>query len=113
MGGPLLHNEYETVIVLRPDLEDPVTYGIVERLEKVVTDHGGHILIRDDWGKRKLAYPIAKHQKGHYVLESYLAPADLVTELERNIRIEDSIMRFLTVKLADSVDVPNRLVKAE
>lgn len=105
----MLHNEYETVIILRPDLDDSATYGIVEKLEAVVADNGGHLLIRDDWGKRKLAYPIAKHLKGHYVLLSHLAPPDLVTELERRIRIEDSIIRFLTVKLGDAVDVPVRL----
>jgi small subunit ribosomal protein S6 len=105
----LIQNEYETVIIIRPDLDDTATYGIVEKLEQVVTGAGGHLLIRDDWGKRKLQYPIQRHLKGHYVLLSHLAPPSLVTELERRIRIEDSIIRFLTVKLADAVDVPVRL----
>jgi len=103
------HNEYETIIIIRPDLDDSVTYGIVEKLEQVVTGNGGHLLNREDWGKRKLAYPVEKHQKGHYLLLQHIAPPALVTEFERRIRIEDSIIRFLTSKLGDAVDVPVRL----
>ena len=105
----LLHNEYETVIIVRPDLDDAVTVGLIEKFESVVTDAGGHLLFRDDWGKRKLAYPVQKHVKGHYFLLAHLAPSSLITELERRIRNEDSVMRFLTVKQADVVDVPTRL----
>lgn len=108
----MLHNEYETVVIIRPDLDDSVTYGLIEKFEGVVSGAGGHILTREDWGKRKLAYPIQKHLKGHYVLLSHLAPSDLVTELERRIRNEDTVMRFLTTKIADAVDVPVRLEQA-
>lgn len=109
----MLHNEYETVVILRPDLDDATTYGLVEKFEGVVTGNGGHILIRDDWGKRKLAYPVAKHQKGHYVLLSHLAPAALVSELERRIRNEDSVLRFLTTRIGEVEDVAARLAQAE
>ncbi len=105
----LHHNEYETIVILRPDLDDSVTTGLIEKLEQIITGQGGHILLRDDWGKRKLAYPIAKHQKGHYTLIAHLAPPELVTELERRIRNEDSIIRFLTSKVDDAVDVPVRM----
>ena len=109
----VLHNEYETVVITRPDLDDSDTTGIIEKLEKVIEENGGHLLIRDDWGKRKLAYPISKHQKGHYTIISHLAPTPLISELERNIRIEDRVIRFLTVRIADAVDVPVRLERAE
>jgi small subunit ribosomal protein S6 len=109
----VLHNEYETTIIIRPDLDDAQTYAIVERFESVITDNEGHMLLRDDWGKRRLAYLIGGHQKGHYVLLNHLAPAGLIVELERNIRIEDSVLRFLTVKLSDHVDVAPRLARAE
>lgn len=108
----MLHNEYETVVIIRPDLDDATTYGLVEKFEQVITGNGGHILIRDDWGKRKLAYPVAKHQKGHYVLLSHLAPASLVTELERRIRNEDAVIRFLTTRLGEVDDVPARIETA-
>jgi small subunit ribosomal protein S6 len=109
----VLHHEYETVVIVRPDLDDADTYGIVERFEKVITDNGGHVLLRDDWGKRKMAYTIEKQQKGHYVLLNHLSPAELVDELERIIRNEDRVIRFMTVLLDRAVDVPERLESAE
>ena len=105
----MLQNEYETVVIIRPDLDDTTTYGLVEKFEQVITGNGGHLLIRDDWGKRKLQYPIAKHLKGHYLVISHIAPPSLVTELERRIRNEDSVIRFLTVQQAEAVDIPTRL----
>lgn len=107
----LLH-EYETTLIIRPDLDDPSTYGIVERIESTIAENGGTLLIRDDWGKRKLAYAIDRHLKGHYVLLNFLAPADLVSELERRIRITDGIIRFLTVRIADAVDMETRVAEA-
>jgi small subunit ribosomal protein S6 len=100
------------MIVIRPDLDDAITTGIVEKLEGVVTDKHGTILLRDDWGKRKLNYPIAKQQKGHYVMINYLVGPDVILELERRIRIDDNILRVLTVKIAEAVDVPTRLEQA-
>lgn len=108
-----LHQEYETVVILRPDLDDASAVSLVEKFEGIVTTAGGHILIRDDWGKRKLAYPIAKHQKGHYVLLGHLAPSTLVSELERRMRNEDSVIRFLTTHICEVADIPARLTKAE
>jgi small subunit ribosomal protein S6 len=108
-----IHHEYETVIIVRPDLDDADTYGIVERFEKVITENGGHLLLRDDWGKRRLAYLIDKHQKGHYVLFSHLSPAPLVSELERIIGNEDRVIRFMSVLIDTSVEVEPRLVRAE
>lgn len=107
----MLH-EYETMIVIRPDIDDAVTIGIVEKLESVISDNQGTMLIRDDWGKRKLTYPVEKHQKGHYVMLNYLVRPGVIAEFERKIRIEDNILRFLTVKVAESVDVPTRLEQA-
>lgn len=109
----MLHHEYETVVIMRPDLDDADTTAITDKLEAVIRDQQGHMLIQDDWGKRKLAYPIQNHQRGQYVLFNFLGPNHLVAELERIIRIEDRIIRFLTVHLADAVDVPVRLAQAE
>ncbi len=107
-----LFHEYETTVIIRPDLDDADTVGILERLESVITTEGGHLLLRDDWGKKKMAYIIQNHQKGHYTLLSHLSPASLVTELERNIRNEDRVIRFMTVLMDRDVDVSNRLEQA-
>jgi small subunit ribosomal protein S6 len=100
------------MVVIRPDLDDAVTIGIVEKLEAVILEAQGTILIRDDWGKRKLSYPVAKQQKAHYVMLNYLVAPTIVAEIERKIRIDDNVIRFLTVKIAESVDVPTRLEQA-
>ncbi len=107
-----MFNEYETVIIIRPDLDDADTYAIVNKLEGVITGSGGHLLLRDDWGKKRLAYNINKHQKGHYVLLNFLSSPTLITELERNIRIEDSLIRFLTVQRGACADVELRMSQA-
>ena len=108
----MFQNEYELVIIIRPDLDDAPTNEATEKIEAIVSEGGGHLLVRDDWGKRKLAYPIGKHLKGHYVLLGFLAPAELIAEIERRIRITDAIIRFLTVKKFDAVDVEPRLLQA-
>ena len=107
-----LFHEYETVIIVRPDLDDADTIAIIEKFEVILKDRGGHLLLRDDWGKRKMAYAIQNHQKGHYVLLNHLSPAEIVAELERNIRNEDRVIRFMTVLMDRAVDVPDRLEKA-
>ena len=107
----MLH-EYELTLIVRADLDDATIEAIVDKTEAVVTDEKGHILIRDDWGKRKLAYPIQKQLKGHYFLITLLSDARHIDELERKIRIEDKIVRFLTVRVGDSVDVETRLEEA-
>ncbi len=109
----MAHHEYETIIIIRPDVDDAAIEAIAEKLEGIITGSGGHILIRDDWGKKRLAYPIAKHQKGHYILFNYLSQAGEIDELERIIRIDDQIVRFLTVRRAEAVDVDTRLKAAE
>lgn len=62
------------------------------------------MFVNDNWGQRKLAYPIQRHNSGFYVYFNYAGPAELPAELERIIRLDDSIIRFLTVKLDDNID---------
>jgi small subunit ribosomal protein S6 len=109
----MILNEYELVLILRPDLDDAVTQEVVDKVVSTVAENDGHLLLTDDWGSRKLAYPIKKHLKGHYFLINLLAPAALVTELERRIRITDAVIRFLTVKKTDDVDVTVRVEQAK
>lgn len=78
--------------------------GIIERFE-------GHVLGRDDWGKRKLAYPIARNSKGHYTHLNYVGPTTLIAELERVLRLDANLLRFLTVRLKEDVDAEARLAE--
>lgn len=108
----MLSHEYETIIIVRPDIEDSAVFGIAEKVEAIVTGSAGHVLDREDWGKRKLSYPIAKHQRGHYLRLNFLCAPSLVTEIERRIRNEDDVVRFMTLKLASEVDAPTRIEQA-
>jgi len=108
----MIQHEYETCVVLRPDMDDAVTDATFDKLEDVIGKNGGSLLFRDDWGKRRMAYDVQGHQRGHYAFLHHLAPPSLIKELERNIRIEESVLRFLTVKIIDDVDVELRLEQA-
>jgi len=70
------------------------------------------VLERDDWGKRKLAYLIRKHAKGHYVLLRVASNPSSILEIERRMRLDDRIIRFLTVNVADDIDVETRAKEA-
>ena len=106
-------NEYETIYVARPDLTDDVMNKLNERFQGVVTDNAGTLLVAEDWGKRKLAYSIAKHARGHYIYLNYCGPSAIVAEVERTLGLEDQLLRVLTVKLEEDVDVDARRLLAE
>jgi len=105
--------EYELVFIVRPDVTDEDIETIKDRNSGIVSDRKGHLLKIDDWGKRRLAYEIQDYGKGHFVLFNYLGSTEIVDELERTLRIDDSVLRFLTVKLADRVEVDVRVAEAE
>src|SRR5216683_7122521 len=74
----------------------------------VIEAGGGTIIKVDNWGKRKLAYEVQKQLKGVYLFFSYLGNAGLVEELERNLRLTDSVIRYYSVKMAENVDAAAR-----
>lgn len=95
---------YETLFIITPDSSDEELKTIFEKFQNVVTNRKGQILSYEEQGKKKLAYDIKKHGKGYYVQMDYLGPADIVAEVERNLRLDERILAYLTVKLADNVD---------
>ncbi|MDP2311338.1 MAG: 30S ribosomal protein S6 [Pseudomonadota bacterium] len=109
----MILNEYETIYIARPDLTEDVMTKITTRFEAVITGNAGTILVSEDWGKRKMAYIINKHQRGHYIYLNYVAPATLVAEVERTLGLEDQLLRFLTVKLEENVEIEARRALAE
>lgn len=112
-----LLREYESIIILRPDVEENVETSVRERIEGVVKERGGTLITWDAWGRRKLAYTIRdrsaqkKHTKGTYHYIQYVGGADLVPELTRNFRLMEPVLKFITVKLADDVDLEARLAR--
>ena len=93
--------KFETLLLFSPELSAESREGILAALTGIIEREGGKMLEVDQWGMRDLAYPVRKLMRGFYVRLVYEAPAPLVAELERNIRITDGIFKFITVKLAD------------
>ncbi len=96
--------QYETTFILRPNLGEDQFTEIIERTCSIITDDGGVIIDTDRWGIKRLAYEINKEVQGYYVCLNYAAPGSTIAELERIFRIDDRVLRFLTIKLADSID---------
>jgi small subunit ribosomal protein S6 len=95
--------EYELIWIVKPDVADEDVEAISTRTTKIVDERNGAVLDMDEWGKRKLAYEIQKFSKGHYMRMHFLAQPEDVAELERTLRIDDRILRFLSVKVVDRV----------
>ncbi|MBD5186235.1 MAG: 30S ribosomal protein S6 [Bacteroides sp.] len=92
-------NHYETVFILTPVLSDAQMKEAVEKFEKVLTDNGASIVNKEEWGLRKLAYPIQKKSTGFYALIEFDANADIVKKLETAYRRDERVIRFLTFRL--------------
>ena len=95
--------KFETLLLLSPELAGDAREALLSTLTGVVERAGGQVSA-DHWGMRDLAYPVLKQMRGYYVRLEYVAPGDTVAELERIIRISDGVFKFLTVKLADTVE---------
>lgn len=106
--------EYELVYVIQPDAAPEREKEIESRITEIISQGNGTLLLWDDWGKRKLAYEIKKFQKGHYVIANFLGDGKFVTEIERVLRIDQDILRFLTIKIDEKVaDIDARIAKAK
>jgi len=105
--------EYETTLIIQPEISDEGVVEIQGRLDQLLSDGGATRLAYEDLGKRRMAYEIQNFQKGRYVMLQFLDEGSVITPLERAIRLEDSIIRFLTVQVNDDVaDIPARVAAA-
>ena len=93
--------EFETLILISPEISSESREALINNLVAIIEREGGKMIEVDQWGMRDLAYPVRKLMRGFYVRLVYEAPAALVAELERNIRITDGIFKFLTVRLEE------------
>ena len=91
-------NQYEVMYVIDAALEDGARVELINRFSELVKKNGGEIDRVDEWGKRRLAYAINYKTEGYYVLMYIKAPSDLPRELERNMQISDSVLRYLVVR---------------
>ncbi len=94
---------YDVVFIALSNLPDSEISEIVERYQTMVTERKGLIIKIEKWGKRKLAYDIKKQNMGFYVLFDFAGDSHIVDEVERNLKIDDKILKFLTVKTAEEI----------
>jgi small subunit ribosomal protein S6 len=95
-----MSNHYETVFIMTPVLSEEQMLETVAKFKKILSAEGGsEIVFENNWGLRKLAYPIQKKNTGFYYLVEYKAPGDLIAKLETEFKRDERIMRFLTIAL--------------
>lgn len=95
---------YETTFITRPEMSDDALKTLRERIERIVGTFGGEVVQHDDWGKRKLAYTIKKETRGHYTYLAFTGKPGVIQEIERNLRIHEHVLRFLSVNLTKEFD---------
>lgn len=91
--------QYETVIILTPLLSEENAKEAIAKYRSLLTDNGAEIVHEDNWGLKKLAYPIEKKTTGFYHLTEFKAPGELINQLELQYKRDERIMRFLTIAL--------------
>jgi len=95
---------YETIYILRPTLSEDEVTAVIESTNVILNTGDGQVIALDKWGVRTLAYLIQKETQGYYVYCDYATDPGNVTEMERKFRIDESVMKYMTIKLADSID---------
>lgn len=98
-------NCYETLFVTQPTLTDEETKAQIQKILDVVAAQNGEIVAVDDMGTRKLAYEVKKHKRGYYTVVYFKADGNAIAEIERNLRINENIIKFLTVKYTNQKEV--------
>ncbi|WP_282609630.1 30S ribosomal protein S6 [Pelagibius sp. Alg239-R121] len=98
---------YECVLIARQDIASTQVEGLVEQLSTILTDNQGSVAKHEYWGLRNLAYRIKKNRKGHYVLLNIDAPSDAIHEMERVMRLNDDVLRYLTTRVDELEEGPS------
>ncbi len=93
--------KFETLLLISPELPAEARTATLDNIKGIVERETGQIAEVDVWGMRDLAYPVQKQQRGYYVRLEYNGPGEIVAELERNLRITEGLLKFMTVKLED------------
>ena len=103
---------YETVFIIQPELSEEDYKGVVKKFGDLLEKQRGTTIRVEEWGTQRLAYRVGKYDKGAYVLLNYCGESGITGELERDLKLDDKVLLFQTVKLADNVD-PEELLRHE
>jgi small subunit ribosomal protein S6 len=102
---------YENVFIARQDISGAQVDALADSFAQLIADNGGEVKKREYWGLRNLAYRMRKNRKGHYVLLNLAAPPAAIAELERTMRINEDILRYLTIRLEALDDGPSAIMQ--
>lgn len=102
---------YESVFIARPDISTAQVEALTDSLKAIVTENGGTAKSDEYWGLKSLAYKIKKNRKGHYSMLNLDAPAAAISELERNMRLNEDILRFMTIKVDELQEEQSIMMK--
>ena len=97
---------YETIIIVQPDLGEDETKALTTKVQEVISSMKGDFKRLEDWGSRKLAYPINKFPRGRYYFLRFDGDAPLIAELERRLRLDDKVLRYQSVKIEKEASAP-------
>lgn len=104
--------EYETIYVLKPDLPAEQVKVLKDKVQDIIEKAEGKVLHHVDWGKRRLAYKVEKFQQAQYIYLQYLDKGLSIAEIERILKNDDRVLKFLTVQVEEKVNVEDRLARA-
>ena len=108
--------EYELTVIANTQLSEENSAKLFKKYENIFLADGGEVVVRNDWGKRKMAYPINKHFRGHYVFYDFTGKPENIAEAERLMRIDENVLRYMVIRLGENIDVDQRkadIAKAE
>ena len=108
--------EYELTLITSTQLSDAESKKLFEKYESILCTDGGQMIRKDDWGTRKLAFPMNRHFRGHYTHYDLTTKPEQLAEAERLMRIDDHVLRYLSIRIGENVDVEKRkaeIAKAE
>ena len=103
--------EYEVTIITRGEMPDTDRLKTLEKYEQILLQDGGQLINKADWGVKKMSHPIKRNYKGHYMNYDLTTLPNHVTEAERLMRIDDNVLRYLSINIGQDVDIKER--KAE
>ena len=96
---------YETIVIVDPDIGEEQRTPVFDRIRELVPQKGGLVVELDEWGARKMAYEVKKKKRGYYLRVDYCGTGDLVNEMERQFRIDDRVLKYMTILLEEDVDM--------
>ena len=105
--------KYETIFIINPDLSEEEIKGLIKKVREIVEGLQGQVLRIDEWGRRKLAYDLKKMSKGYYVLLHFIGKPQVLTEVERNLRLMDAVLKHQTVRLDEKGEKIAQMLSGE